>query len=156
MEGTSLLALPEGMQIEQIQITENGLVIQVAATTPTSCCPLCSEVSSSIHCHYRRTLRDAPCVGQRVQLLLTVRKFTCRNPYCERKVFAERLPDFVEPWARTTLRFCQQITSIGLASGLYSQPSGESGSTFATGGSPNRGHLLTESNSSPGPRRNCG
>jgi transposase len=27
----------------------------------------------------------------------------------------ERLPDFAEPWARTTLRFCQQITSIGLA-----------------------------------------
>ena len=56
-----------------------------------------------------------PCAGRHVQLLLTVRKFTCRNPYCERKVFAERLPDFVEPWARTTLRFCQQITSIGLA-----------------------------------------
>ena len=115
MEGASLLALPEGMQIEQIQITETGLVIQVAATAPTSSCPLCSEISSSIHCHYQRTLRDAPCAGRRVQLLLTVRKFTCRNPYCERKVFTERLPDFVEPWARTTLRFCQQITSIGLA-----------------------------------------
>nr|HET6904951.1 ISL3 family transposase [Ktedonobacteraceae bacterium] len=115
MEGASLLALPEGMQIEQIQITETGLEIQVAATASTSSCPLCSEISSSIHCHYQRTLRDAPCAGRRVQLLLTVRKFTCRNPYCERKVFTERLPDFVEPWARTTLRFCQQITSIGLA-----------------------------------------
>ena len=115
MEGACLLALPEGMQIEQIQITENGLVIQIAATTPTSSCPLCAESSSSIHCHYRRTLRDAPCAGRRVQLLLTVRKFTCRNPYCERKVFAERFPTFVEPWARTTLRFCHQITSIGLA-----------------------------------------
>jgi hypothetical protein len=30
-------------------------------------------------------------------------------------VFAERLPDFVEPWARATIRFCQPITSIGLA-----------------------------------------
>jgi len=76
MEGTTLLALSEGMQIEQIQLTENGLVIQVAATTPTSCCPLCAEISSSIHSHYQRTLRDAPCAGQRVQLLLTVRKFT--------------------------------------------------------------------------------
>src|SRR2546430_7867585 len=70
MERTSLLALPEGMQIEQIQITENGLVIQIAATTPTSCCPLCAEISSSIHCHYQRTLPDAPCAGRRVQLLL--------------------------------------------------------------------------------------
>jgi transposase len=115
MEGASLLALPEGMQIAQIQITENGLVIQIAATTPTSCCPLCAEISSSIHCHYQRTLRDAPCAGRRVQLLLTVRKFTCRNPYCERKVFTERLPTEVSPWARMTIRCCQQITSIGLA-----------------------------------------
>jgi len=32
-----------------------------------------------------------------------------------RKVFAERFPDFMEPWARMTIRHCQQITSIGLA-----------------------------------------
>jgi transposase len=115
MEGTKLLSLPEGMLIEQIQITENGLVITVVATSPTSCCPLCSEPSSSIHCHYRRTLRDVPCAGRRVQLLLTVRKFYCRNPLCERKVFSERLPAFVEPWARMTIRHCEQITSIGLA-----------------------------------------
>ncbi|HEU5380655.1 MAG TPA: ISL3 family transposase [Ktedonobacteraceae bacterium] len=115
MEGTALLQLPEGMRLDRIQITENGLVIEVAATQPTAYCPLCSERSSSIHCHYQRTLRDAPCADRRVQLLLTVRKFTCRNPYCERKVFAERLPDFVLPWARTTMRHCQQITFIGLS-----------------------------------------
>src|SRR5229473_120808 len=115
MEATSLFALPEGMVVDQIQITENGLLIEVIATSPTSCCPLCSEPSSSVHCHYRRVLRDVPCAGRRVQLVLTVRKFSCRNAYCARKVFAERFPTFVEPWARTTIRFCQQITSIGLS-----------------------------------------
>jgi transposase len=115
MEGTKLLSLPEGMLIEQIQMTENGLVIAVVATHPTSCCPLCSQPSSSIHSHYQRVLRDAPCAGQRVQLLLTVRKFYCRNAFCERKVFAERLRAFVEPWARMTMRYCEQLTSIGLA-----------------------------------------
>src|SRR5947208_9888331 len=115
MEATSLFALPEGMVVDQIQITENGLLIEVSATSPTSWCPLCSEPSSSVHCHYRRVLRDVPCAGRRVQLVLTVRKFSCRNAYCARKVFAERLPDFVEPWARTTIRFCQQITSVGLS-----------------------------------------
>jgi transposase len=114
MEGM-LLQLPEEMQIEQIQITENGLVIEVAATTSTSCCPVCSQASSSVHCHYRRILRDVPCAGRPVQLRLTVRKFTCRNPCCPRKVFAERLPDLVEPFARMTLRYGQQIASIGLA-----------------------------------------
>lgn len=50
-----------------------------------------------------------------MQLFLPVRKFSCRNLLCERKVFAERIPTFVEPWARMTIRYCQQITSIGLA-----------------------------------------
>src|ERR1700730_4823859 len=77
MEGTSLLALPEGIVVEQIQITENGLLIEIVATSPTSCCPSCSQPSSSIHCHYRRTLRDVACAGRRVQLFLTVRKFSC-------------------------------------------------------------------------------
>ena len=31
------------------------------------------------------------------------------------KLVYERLPTFVEPWARMTIRCCQQITSIGLA-----------------------------------------
>jgi transposase len=115
MEGTSLFSLPEGMQVSQIQIIDNRIVVEIIATAPTSCCPLCSEPSESIHCHYRRVLRDVPCAGRRVQLFLTVRKFSCRNPLCQRKVFAERIPTFVEPWARMTIRYCQQITSIGLA-----------------------------------------
>jgi transposase len=115
MEGTSLLSLPEGMLVEHIQITEDGLVIEVVTVHPTSCCPLCAETSDSIQSHYRRVLRDAPCAGRQVQLGLTVRKFYCRNPDCSRKVFTERLPTFVEPWARMTIRCCQQITSIGLA-----------------------------------------
>jgi hypothetical protein len=115
MEGTALLQLPEGMLVDQIHITESSLLIEIVATSPTSCCPLCSEPSSSIHWNSRRTLRDVPCAGRRVQLVLTVRTFSCRNPYCERKVTASRFPDFVEPWARMTMRHRQQITSIGLA-----------------------------------------
>lgn len=115
MDGASLLSLPEGMCVEHIQITEQGVVIEVEASHPTSCCPLCAQPSDSLKSHYRRVLRDAPCAGRQVQLVLTVRKFYCRNPCCPRKVFTERLPTFVKPWARMTIRCCQQITSIGLA-----------------------------------------
>src|SRR2546425_12038227 len=98
MEGTSLFSLPEGMQVSQIQITENGVVIADVATHPTSCCPLCSERSSSIQSHYRRTLRDVPCAGRRVQLFLTVRKFYCRNA---RMSSAKSLPSGSRPlWSR--------------------------------------------------------
>ncbi len=35
MDGTALLDLPEGMRLDQIQITEHGLLIEVRATSPT-------------------------------------------------------------------------------------------------------------------------
>src|SRR5215470_6675075 len=93
MKEASLLALPQGMEIDQIQITETGLVVEVASTKPSSRCPLCLKPSSHIHSYYRRTLKDAPCVGRQLQFRLSVRKFLCRNPDCSRKVFAERIPD---------------------------------------------------------------
>src|SRR5438477_9385256 len=115
MERTPLLPLPEGMLIDQIQDAETRVIITVIATYPTSCCPLCLEPSSSMHSSYRRTLADVPCGGRQVQLLLTVRKFFCYNPLCERKVFTERLPTFVKPWARMTMRLWQSLQSVGLA-----------------------------------------
>lgn len=115
MEGTLLLPLPEGMLIDQIEGGDTALVVPVRSTRPTSCCPLCALSSSSIHSHYRRVLRDVPCGGSQIQLTLTVRKFFCRNPDCQRKIFTERLPTFVEPWARMTARLCSALQSVGLA-----------------------------------------
>jgi transposase len=115
MNATLLFPLPEGMLIEDIQATETSLSLTVRATHPTSCCPLCSQASSSIHSHYQRTLGDASCVGRCVRLSLTVRRFYCRNRLCERKVFTERLPRFVEPWARMTIRLNQHLQAVALA-----------------------------------------
>lgn len=115
MKVATLLSLPEGMEIDQIQISAAGLEVSVISTHPQSCCPLCSQPSFHIHSHYHRTLRDAPCVGRQLQLFLTVRKFFCRNPLCSQKVFTERLKQLTEPWARMTTRLREQITSIGLA-----------------------------------------
>jgi len=115
MKTAALLGLPEGMEVDQIQITETGLVVKVLSTRPQSCCPLCLQPSSHIHSYYHRTLKDAPCAGRQLELRLCVRKFLCRNPDCSRKVFTERIADLAEPWARMTSRLREQITSIGLA-----------------------------------------
>jgi len=115
MERTPLLPLPEGMLIDQIQDAETHVIVTVMATSPTSCCPLCLEPSSSIHSLYKRTVADVPCGGRPIQLSLTVRKFFCHNSLCERKVITLRLPEVVEPWARMTIRLCGSLQSVGLA-----------------------------------------
>jgi transposase len=125
MEETLLFDLPEGLQVSQIHITEQGLVVEVVATSPMSRCPACLALSDSIHCHYCRGLCDVPCVGRRVQLCVTVRKFTCHNPHGARKVFAEQIPAFVKPRARMTIRYSEHITALGLAT------SGQAGARLA-------------------------
>ena len=115
MDATLLFPLPEGMLIEDLQATETSLSLTVRATHPTSRCPLCSQASSSTHSHYQRTLADASCAGRQVQLTLIVRRFYCRNRLCERKVFTERIPRFVNPWARMTIRLSEHLQAVGLA-----------------------------------------
>jgi len=44
-----------------------------------------------------------------------VRKFSCWTATCPRKVFAERLPDLVQPWARISNRLLEELKAIGLA-----------------------------------------
>jgi hypothetical protein len=48
-------------------------------------------------------------------LVFTVRKFFCRNPDCSRKVFAERLPDFIATSSRLTKRLRTSVQDIGFA-----------------------------------------
>ncbi len=115
MERTPLLPLPEGMFIEQIETNKTNLVVSVISTHSTSCCPLCTRPSSSVHSYYRRSVRDLPCGGRNIRLLLTVRKFFCRNGDCKRKIFTERLPNFVEPWAKMTNRLCEAVQAIGVS-----------------------------------------
>lgn len=50
-------------------------------------------------------------------IALGVRKFFCRNPACERRIFTERLPGIVAPWARRTRRLAEQLSEIALALG---------------------------------------
>jgi len=58
---------------------------------------------------------DLPSTGFRIQLILHVRRFFCDNTGCIRKIFTERLPAFVLPWARLTVRLCEALQSLGVA-----------------------------------------
>ena len=46
-----------------------------------------------------------------------MRKLFCDNAGCERRIFTERLPDLVAPWARKTTRLCRRLTTIAAALG---------------------------------------
>ncbi|MEO6888527.1 MAG: ISL3 family transposase, partial [Ktedonobacteraceae bacterium] len=91
------------------------LLVQVVSTKVRSYCPLCFCPAERRHSQYTRIVADLPCAGFRIQLILHVRRFFCDNADCMRKIFTERLPAFVLPWARLTVRLCEALQSLGLA-----------------------------------------
>jgi transposase len=115
MEECPFLPLPEGMSIDQVQQSESQLTVIVISTSGSAPCPGCGCFSEQIHSRYQRTVKDLPCAGRRVVLRLCVRKFFCLTLTCQRKVFAERLPTLVQPWARVTNRLLAALKALGLA-----------------------------------------
>ena len=80
-------------------------------------CPVCTRPAQRVHSRYQRTLADLPWAEFSVILQLRVRKFFCLNGDCKRRIFTERLPAVVAPWARRTQRLAKRLTNIGLAVG---------------------------------------
>jgi zinc-finger of transposase IS204/IS1001/IS1096/IS1165 len=115
MERSPFLPLPDGLVIGQVEITAAQLTVEVISTQPFARCPTCGNLSDHVHCQYQRTVYDAPCGGRSVVLRLCVRKFFCWTATCPRKVFAERLPELVQPWARGSNRLLEELKAIGLA-----------------------------------------
>jgi transposase len=115
MEGSPFLPLPEGMLIDRVEQTDSQLTVTVISTRAEAACPGCGCSSEHVHSQYQRTVNDVPCGGRNVVLRLGVRKFFCLQLCCPRKVFAERLPDLVQPWARVSNRLLEELKAIGLA-----------------------------------------
>jgi transposase len=110
--------------MQHLARSETLLTITARALTPTSACPSCSQASTHVHSDYTRTPQDLPVSGQRVQLVLRVRRFRCPHPQCSRQTFAERLPD-LPVWARHTSRLGTILDSIAVVL------SGQAGSRLA-------------------------
>ncbi len=117
MEVKPALALPDGLEVIELEKIDEILTITAVSKQISPCCPLCGTHSARVHGCYTRQLADLPCGGQRVRLQIQVRKYFCDVPSCARKIFAERLMPFVEPRARVTQRLSQIVQIIGLATG---------------------------------------
>ena len=120
-----LLGAPEGSRLVRACLDVENLTVHLATTAPTSACPLCGYDTRRVHSRYNRRLDDLPCLGRCVRLQVAVRRFVCPQLNCPRRIFAERLPGFAAPWARTTDRLCQAQADIGSSLG------GEAGSRLA-------------------------
>jgi transposase len=114
-----LLPVPIGVRLEAWDVDQARAEIALTLTSRqgASRCPLCAVPARRVHSRYRRTLADLPWGTYAVRLRLGVRKLFCGNARCTRRIFTERLPGVVAPWARKTARLAARLTALGLALG---------------------------------------
>jgi transposase len=113
----ALLPDTANLRLEHVRIDSGQLLLTLVATQSEAACPLCDQPSRRIQSRYIRTLADLAWVPSRVQLRLHVRRFFCPNPACVRKIFTERMPAVVLPYARRTNRLRVQLLKTGFALG---------------------------------------
>lgn len=121
-----MIFLPfSSLALEQFSATEEGVTVVVSLTPENGTCPDCQGCSSRVHSRYQRIIQDLPASGVAVQLKLQVRRFFCDNPSCQRKTFAEAVPDVAARYARRTVRLTDVLKQLGFALG------GEQGTRIA-------------------------
>ena len=117
MDASPFLPLPVGLVIAGTCASTSVLTVSVVSIASSCPCPLYHTDATRIHSRNPRTVAYLPCGGQRMILLLTVRRFMCEVPTCTRRIFTERLPTLVRPWARMTERLRHALEYLGLATG---------------------------------------
>lgn len=119
LRASLLLPSPIDLQLETMTVDAQNkhMTLDVTAMQATPACPRCHTPATRIHSTYMRTLADLPWAETTVCLHLWVRKCFCANPVCLQRIFTERLPAVVAPWARRTQRLAAPQRQIGLAVG---------------------------------------
>jgi hypothetical protein len=114
---TALLPPTCAVRLTKVTLEKTSVWLQLTATAPTAACPRCAVPASFMHSRYQRHPADLPWGTHAVCIHLTVRKFVCRNATCTRRIFTERLPDLLAPYARKTRRPIAALRAIGIALG---------------------------------------
>jgi transposase len=117
MTRKTLLPDPRCLHLLHLEADLETITIVVRTTADAVPCPQCHQCSHKVHSRYVRRPADVPWMSCAVHLELHVRRFFCSNPTCQQKIFTERLPSVVAPYARHTLRLADLLTLVGFALG---------------------------------------
>jgi transposase len=125
MNTVPLFVDPNLLHLERVQSEPDRITLIVKTAPRPALCPRCHSPSAHLHSRYVRRLADLPWLGIAVRLEIQARRLYCRYSDCSQQIFCERLPAFVAPYARRTLRLNEALRLIGLIAG------GEAGARLA-------------------------
>ena len=104
-----------GVIVDGVAVAAGLLLVAARARAGTAACPACGAVSGRVHSRYGRRLADAAIGGRRVIIRLTVRRFFCASPGCQRTTFAEQITGLTARYARKTALLTGTLRDIAVA-----------------------------------------
>jgi transposase len=105
------------LRIRRVRAEGRTVWLEADVSAADAGCPACESRSARVHSRYQRVLAD-PAIGGRPALLrVRVRRFFCDNTTCQRRTFAEQVPDLTTPYARRTPLLRGVLEKIALALG---------------------------------------
>ena len=95
-------------------------------------CPSCGVLSARVQARPIQHVKDVPCGGERIDVLVRKRRYNCLEPVCPRRTFTEQT-DQLPSRARLTTRLAAQvITACRLEPRAVSRVADEAGLTWPT------------------------
>ena len=117
LDSRTILLDTETLQLLHVCASGESITLVARATPAQARCPVCATPSRRVHSRYERMLAELPWQGIPVSVRLHVRRFFCDEPFCERMIFAERLPGVVGHYSRKTERLEGLFTHVSFALG---------------------------------------
>jgi transposase len=105
------------LSVDKVEMEKNAVNISVTSTNRRNICPHCQTISERVHSSYNRHPADLPLVGYTVRLDMAVHRFFCDNDDCEARTFTERIPAFIQHYARRTHRLATRQQSVAIEAG---------------------------------------
>jgi transposase len=106
-----------GVIVEEVAVSAGLLLVTARARAVTAACPKCGSESARVRSRYSRVLADAAIGGRRAEIRLAVRRFFCRVPGCERRIFAEQVDGLTSRYGRKTPLLTGMLGRIAVALG---------------------------------------
>lgn len=107
----NIYSLP-GIRLKIANIASGKITFSAKSKSEHAFCSCCSKKSKSIHSYYIRKLSDLPASTCSVSIELVVRRFFCKNPKCQRKIFSEQPGPEISAYSRMTKRAIRRLQDI--------------------------------------------
>ncbi|MEV6964484.1 ISL3 family transposase [Hamadaea sp. NPDC051192] len=103
------------VRVDRVHLQNANVRVEATSTQLVAVCPACQCSSQRVHSRYQRRLADTGVGDREVAISLTVRRFFCDEPACDRKVFAEQIDMVTTRFGRRTPAAAKTVRDVGTA-----------------------------------------